>query len=36
LCLIDADGIIRYSQPGFHPQVLDHLRKLTGTATKEG
>jgi thiol-disulfide isomerase/thioredoxin len=36
LCLIDPEGIIRYSQPGFHPQVLDHLLKLTGIGAKEG
>ena len=36
LCLIDKDGIIRYSQPGFHPQILDQLLRLSGTKTKEG
>lgn len=36
LCLIDADGIIRYSQPGFHPQVLDLLRKYSETDAPKG
>lgn len=36
LCLIDADGIIRYSQPGFHPQVLDYIRKLAESDRAKG
>jgi thiol-disulfide isomerase/thioredoxin len=36
LCLIDADGIIRYSQAGFHPQVLDVLRKYTASHERKG
>jgi thiol-disulfide isomerase/thioredoxin len=36
LCVIDGEGIIRYSQAGFHPQLLDYLVKWTESARKDG
>jgi len=36
LCVIDAEGIIRYSQAGYHPQLVDYLVKWTGAARKQG
>jgi thiol-disulfide isomerase/thioredoxin len=36
LCVIDAEGIIRYSQAGFHPQLADYLLKWTEAARKRG
>jgi thioredoxin-related protein len=35
LCVIDGEGIIRYSQAGFHPQLVDYLVKWTGAARKQ-
>lgn len=36
LCVIDGEGIIRYSQAGYHPQLIDYLVKWTDAARKEG
>lgn len=36
LCVIDPSGIIRYSQAGFHPQLVDYLVRWTEDARKQG
>jgi thiol-disulfide isomerase/thioredoxin len=36
LCVIDGKGIIRYSQAGFDPRLVDYLVKWTDEARKQG
>jgi thiol-disulfide isomerase/thioredoxin len=36
LCVIDVDGVIRYSQAGYSPQLADYLVKWTEAARKPG